>query len=605
MSDPADDEDLTPEKGRAPEVPRFYESLVDWWREATGQTAEWHLHISRWRALVRRVFLWLPVVVVVVLLAGGAAFYVFTGWRARDLARSAQVAAEEGELRLALIQAESARSLRGQDPAVLSVYAQVLAANGDRRSLDVWQQIERTGLMTEEDRADRADAAVRFGDDAQFEEAIAVMQAGGRSAEADAWCGRRALQQRNFTAAERLLRQAAQADPTAERRFELARMLVSIGTPEALAEAVQIVESVAESGQSDEALAFALASVPAGPATRLGWARRAWAEMRPDNEALLPAATVLVADRHRTVDDIVRELQTVFTGARPEQRGAYARWLLDHNLPEDALVFARAGEARGSRGTFLVRAEALSATRNWDELLRLVEAGSPLNQAVTHLLRARAEQGLGRTAGAERSWTLAVRAAVARGQLAEVLAQVDEAGRPDIADKALLELCGEHGPSEYALRVARWRFSMRGEPRLRDQAFRNALKASPQTESVKDLERLDRLMRGGKVDVAETQAALGAEPSNIDLRLTHALALIRGGRSAEARKFLEPCEAIRHQLQPGQKSVVVAVLAATGSRNEAIALAKTMPSRHLTDAEYRLVYEFALAAHPSIGVPVE
>ena len=52
--------------------------------------------------------------------------------------------------------------------------------------------------------------------------------------------------------------------------------------------------------------------------------------------------------------------------------------------------------------------------------------------------------------------------------------------------------------------------------------------------------------------------------------------------------------------------MVVAVLAATGSRGEAVELARTMKSSHLTDAEYRLVFEQTLAAAPdAIGDPRE
>jgi len=112
-------------------------------------------------------------------------------------------------------------------------------------------------------------------------------------------------------------------------------------------------------------------------------------------------------------------------------------------------------------------------------------------------------------------------------------------------------------------------------------------------------------MSGERVDSAETEAVLASEPSNLDFRLTHALALLRDGRAAEARKVLEPCEAIRHQLQSGQKAVVVAVLAATGSRQEAIALARTIRSNHLTDPEYRLVYQQTLADLPTIALPGE
>jgi hypothetical protein len=112
---------------------------------------------------------------------------------------------------------------------------------------------------------------------------------------------------------------------------------------------------------------------------------------------------------------------------------------------------------------------------------------------------------------------------------------------------------------------------------------------------VADLARLEHLLNREAVDTEETAAALQAEPDNIDFRLTHALALFADGRPGEARTVLEPQRIVQHQLQPGQKAIAVAVLAATGMKNEAVRLARTMNPDHLTDPEYRLVYAFTTA----------
>jgi hypothetical protein len=243
----------------------------------------------------------------------------------------------------------------------------------------------------------------------------------------------------------------------------------------------------------------------------------------------------------------------------------------------------------------LVRAEALSATQDWKTLLDMVNSGSPLSESVTNILRGRAEEGLGRPSAANASLRKAVRASAASGALAETMGEVDRMGKEGISDEALLELCGEYATAEYGLRVARWRFSSRGEPRLREEAYRRAIKAAPQASTVADLARLEQLLSREHVDTAVTGAALQAEPDNIDFRLTHALALFADGRTAEARTVLEPQRLVQHQLQPGQKAIAVAVLAATGSKNEAISLARTMRPDHLTDAEYRLVFAFTTA----------
>jgi len=601
MPDPDKQEiiDKPPPPDRFAETPRFHNLIGDWWREATGQTAEWHQDFSVGRAILRKIMLWSPAVVVVVLIGGGLGAFFFTAWRADDLAVKALASLERGDQRLALIQAESARNLRKNDPDVLRAYAKVRFEAGDPVCLEIWNQLAERGDLSLEDRQAQAEAAVRFGGAEQFDSAIAEFEGLGKRADADTWRGRRALQRKDFTAAEGYLRSAANADPSTARRLELARLLVSIGTADSRAEAAQIVDSLADGPDSAEVLAFGLSSVPAGPATRRGWAEKVMADPKPENEAVLTAADILVTDRLMTVDEVVGRLQIVFTGARLEDRGRYAKWLLEKNRPDDALVFVRPNEVRGSRGGFLVRAEALSAKQDWKSLLSMVNAGSPVNDSVTNILRARAEEGLGRSSAAKASLRKAIRASVARNALAETMAEVDRMGQQSVSDEVLLDLCNGHATAEHALRIARWRFSNRGEPRLRQQAYRNAIKAAPKAAPVADLARLEQLLNRESVDTSKTATALQAEPDNIDFRLTHALALFADGRPAEARKVLEPVRLVQHQLQPGQKAIAVAVLAATGSKMEAISLAKTMRSAHLTDAEYRLVFAFTTAGEPA------
>jgi tetratricopeptide (TPR) repeat protein len=587
--------DKPPAPTRFKETPRLHNVIGDWWREATGQNAEWHQDYSPGRAILRKIMLWSPAVVVVAVVGGGLGTFLFTGWRAQDLAAKALASLERGDQRLALIQAESARNLRKSHPEVLRAYAKVRFAAGDSICLEIWQQIAEQGPLSLEDRQAQAEAAVRFGGEESFDTAIAEFEATGRKADADTWRGRRALQQKDFTSAVRYLRRAAEADPSADRRIELAQLLVTVGTSDSRAEAGQIVDSLADGPDASKALAFGLSSVPVGPATRRAWAEQVLATPKPEDPAVLTAADAMVNDRLMTVDEMVARLQMVFTGARLEDRGRYAKWLLDRNRPSDALDFVRPSEVRGSRGGYLVRAEALSATQDWKALLAMVNSGSPVNDSVTNILRARAEQGLGRSAAANSSLRKAIRASVARGALAETMAEVDRMNKQNISDEVLLDLCGEYGTAEYALRVARWRFSSRGEPRLRQEAYQRAIKAAPTASTVADLARLERLMTRESVDTKETAAALESEPDNVDFRLTHALALFADGRPAEARTVLEPQRIVQHQLQPGQKAIAVAVLAATGLKSEAIRLARTMRPDHLTDAEYRLVYAFTTA----------
>ena len=572
------------------EIPGLWDRLREWWLEATGQAEHIRPDEPSQRAFGRRFLLWLPVFAVAICFLGLLSFYFYSGWRAHDMARKAGESSASGELRLALLQAQSARRLRPWDAEVIRSQARVLAACQDPRSLAVWEEIGPIQSLTPGDRSEVMATMVRLGDEWQFARALLAVEAQDGPAAALAWRGRRALGKRNFTEAEKCFRSALAQDPEVEVRLEFVRLLSTLGTADAVAEAVQIIDSLAAGPESSRALALGLSVVPAGPATRLAWATRAFSDLRPGNEAVLPAAGVLLKDRHLPREDVLSRLRMIYTGTATKDRVAFARWLLDHDAPNEALVFARSSEAPGSREAFLVRADALSLTQDWPGLVKLIEAGSPLNPVATSLLRARAERGLGRSAGADESLALALRSSAARFQLPETLEQVDAAGQSVVGDRILLELCGDFAFSDYALRVARWRFSSRGEPRLRQQAFERARTASPRAPTVLDFQRREQLLAGQKVDPAETAEALAANPSNMDLRLTHALALLRQERIAEARRVLEPGEAIRLQLEASQKAVGVAVLAASGSPGEAMALARTIKSAHLTEGEYRLVY---------------
>ena len=304
MPDPDEQEiiDKPPAPDRFAETPRLHNLIGDWWREATGQNAEWHQDYSVGRAMLRKIMLWSPALVVALLIFGGLGTFFFTAWRADDLATKAVASLKRGDLRLALIQAESARNLRKNDPDVLRAYAKVRFEAGDPVCLEIWNQLAERGDLSLEDRQAQAEAAVRFGGAEQFDNAISEFEALGKNADADTWRGRRALQRKDFTAAEGYLRSAATADPSTARRLELARLLVSIGTADSRAEAAQIVDSLVDGPDSAEVLAFGLSSVPAGPATRRGWAEKVMANPKPENEAVLTAADILVTDRLMTVD---------------------------------------------------------------------------------------------------------------------------------------------------------------------------------------------------------------------------------------------------------------------------------------------------------------
>ena len=81
--------------------------FIRWWGEATRPIKR-DYSMTPFRAILRRVMLWVPVAVLAAALLGGAGFYFFTGWRASDLAPKAVENARVGNLPMARLQTASA-----------------------------------------------------------------------------------------------------------------------------------------------------------------------------------------------------------------------------------------------------------------------------------------------------------------------------------------------------------------------------------------------------------------------------------------------------------------------------------------------------------------
>lgn len=159
-----------------------------------------------------------------------------------------------------------------------------------------------------------------------------------------------------------------------------------------------------------------------------------------------------------------------------------------------------------------------------------------------------------------------------------------------LASEVLLEECTQPSSAEYVLRVARWRFGQRGEPGRLDEVYRRAPSAAKGVPTLSDTLWRRELLQGNSVSPDEAGATVEREPSNVEFRVTHASALLRDGRAAEARLALAPLEPVSHLLFAAQKAVLASVLAATRSTGEAVRTARGINPQHLTDPEYRLVY---------------
>ena len=554
------------------------------------------------QAKLRRALLIAGIVLATLGVFFAASYHLFTGWRARDLAAKAKENFEQGNFRMAWLQISSAKDLRGDDPEVLRAAALIEAGFGRPEAFDHLQKLAGQTRLTPEDLSARASAALRHGTDEQFEEAVSDLEKAGKVSQAGELRAARKLRRGDIDRAIAEARAAAVASAEPASKLNLARLLVQRyrpefragGTPSAAAlagstEVVEIVDDLVDTPLRDEALAFALKEIAATPENRLRWANAAMDNIETDNEALLPAAAVLVRSGQKTPQQIHDQLRPVFDAAPLERRAGYALWLTGAGMPKEALTLVTAQEAGESTAAFGARTEALFATGNFDAVLAAVESGGNVDDDVRFAVKARAEYARDHDAKGAESLGAAMFAAAKKGRLEMILSTGDALGAARAADEKLAELCSDPSLTDYVFRVARDRFSRNGKSSALDSAFDRAQSASPQSASVQDCARYRGLLEGKKTDLAQTSAACAAEPSNVTFRITHALNLLNHGKAAEALQAFDDITVFADRLPHGQLAVIAAVLAANGDTERAQAAVATIDTDLLAPGEYALI----------------
>ena len=541
---------------------------------------------------------------------GAVGYQFFTGWRARDLAGKAKENFEKANYRMAWLQINSAKDLRGNEPEVLRVMGMIEAAIGKASALDSYEKLAQKTELTPEDLKARAEIATRFGTDEQFSQAVTALDASGQSLEAGKLRTTRQLRRGDIDRAISEARTAAAVSDDAALKLALARLLVQRYRPEfgpgrnpsaeALArsaEVVEIIDGLLETPQRNEALALALSEVNTVPKNRQRWAALAMEKVETDNPALLPAAAVLVRSGQKTSEQIHEQLRPIFDAAPLERRAAYSLWLTGAGLPKESLTLITAQEAGESAAPFGARTEALFATENLDGVLAAVESGGNIDADVRLSVKARAEYARGRGAqGGAAALRDAMDAAAKSRRLEMILPTADALGASTVVDEKIAELCGDPSVADYVFRVARDRFSRSGRPSLLVSSLERVQAASPQSPAVQDYVRYLALTGDGEVSLEETAAASAAEPANVTFRITHALNLLKNNQPAEALKVFDDVIIFANRLPPGQLAVIAAVLSAGGDAKRARSAAALLDPDLLLPGEYALILPLRTAA---------
>jgi tetratricopeptide (TPR) repeat protein len=235
-----------------------------------------------------------------------------------------------------------------------------------------------------------------------------------------------------------------------------------------------------------------------------------------------------------------------------------------------------------------VRASALAALGRWEELYRLADTPSRAPDAVRVMIKALAADKLGRRGEAEELARAALLASVEEGRVEQAIGLADSQNMRALADRAIIDMCGNAAVADGAFRMARDRFSRRGQFATLDEAYAAARQAAPSATSVRDYGLYLDLLSGPGVDPAVTAEALAAAPISVEVRFNHALALLQAGQEEEALAVFEDFDVIVEQLPPGLRAVAAAVLVA-GSDPSAAAVVRGIDPDLLSPAEYALI----------------
>jgi len=569
----------------------------------------------------------------VVLVAGGyAGFQGFMTWRARDLAAKALDNFDGANYRMAWIQINSARTLRGEDVSVLRNAAIIEEGLGLKSSVGLWDTVAAAGPLSGDDLEKRARATARFGTEEQFEAAVTALEGAGDADAAGRLRSGRRLLRGDMDRAIEEARRLAEARADTAMQFDVAKLLFQrhvdrLSNPanprfnEVTGQITAIIDPLMGTPQEPEALAFALTFLRPPAEKRIEWSDRAMQNLSATNVALLPAAAVMVELGKSTPADLHRRLRPVFDAAPLDRRAAFALWLTRQDLPREALTLITAQEAAESADTFNARIEALARTENWNGVLETAAINGRAPESARLAAKARAEYALGRgeQSGAK-SVADALRAATRDGGFSSLIVQFDAIGATGAVDEVLIELCGDPRVADSAFRAARDRFSRRGPAgeTLLVTAHDRAKAAAPNEAAVIGYDRYKLLLADieknglrtagatapGVVDPQETAKSVQETPADEAVRATHALALIQAGRGAESFAVFDDITIYFNRLPPPMQAVLAAAAASSGQPEVAAEMRRKTPSTALLPAEATLLESGAfLSAPPAAAAP--
>ena len=330
-----------------------------------------------------------------------------------------------------------------------------------------------------------------------------------------------------------------------------------------------------------------MGSIPKWPENSRCWAEAAIAGLSIDNPALLPAARYLAASGAAQSADLGCRLSAVFAGAPPRRQAALAAFLTENGMADEALLLITPKKAAADPSAFEGRGRALAALGEWEELLARSRAAANSPESSKLFFRGWAARNLGKTSVAQKALADAFRAYVREGNTQAILSSLDLTENGKAAVPVIIEMCANGDTADSMFRLARDRFGRRGQFASPAQAYRAASSENPDAPSVQDW-RQD-LLAGRSVSSTETSAAAAASPADPSPRFTHALALLREGRAADALGVFHDIDIFVDRLPPAEQAIVIALWEANGLNSYAAPLRNLLDFGLLEHGEHALI----------------
>lgn len=515
-------------------------------------------------------------------------------WRARQFAERADALREEGKLQEAFNNAASAIQMRPDSPEARRSYAAVLLSGGKQEGIVVLQQLVADGLATDEDRIALAEGALAFNDPVTAErEALFLLQKGENTPRALFILARVRLAQQKLPDALQALRESIEAGGGSDPSILLARLQIAANTDQSISAALDLLRPIAQ--QQDKAGLDALMVLVASPALKTaegpGWVAALRSHPKANDEQKLAAASAEIQLDPTKYAEIVRRTVEEYRNGPVETRAQLARWLNQNREYDGVLDVITAEEAAKRSDLFLIRLDAMAGRGNWKDIGEMLKGESiPLNPAVVLLYRGRAARETGEVEGSASFYRRAViEAARTPDVMWYVINYLQRVGEDSVLEQELVRLTENPASARQAFQALVPIVQKRQDAEELYQLYDRMIRLLPADPVVQNDHRYFAALTGRRADVSGARELVDQQPNMLAYRITLALTHLKNGQPEAAMSVFNGVTLDPAQIQPYQRAVLAAVLAANNRDEEARQLAKSVPGDVVTASEIELI----------------